>query len=148
MLLHPPAPAAPAPFIYPPGSMQRLARGVRTEVQILKLFPRFSTANFKNRLTASKVTSPRRTWARTRTRTPRGSPLRRSPPSGCPGAASSGRCAWRRAGTPDHRGSRTLAYRGPLTLGRPLRSGCFPPTYTHRGPCRDLRVESGPRSRF
>jgi hypothetical protein len=50
-------------FIDPPGSMQRGARGVGTGVQILKLFPKFSMANFKNRLTTTKAASLRRTEA-------------------------------------------------------------------------------------
>jgi len=58
----PPPPARPglsAPFIDPPGSMQRLARGTRAEVQILKLFPRFSMGKFKNGLTAKDGQSGR-----------------------------------------------------------------------------------------
>jgi len=57
------APCLSAPFIDPPGSMQRLARGVGTGVQILKLLPRITMANFKNRLTAKNSTSRRHTRA-------------------------------------------------------------------------------------
>src|SRR6188768_1243045 len=50
------------PYIYPPGPMQRLARGVRAGVQILKLLSRFSMSKLKNRRTDSKGrrTAPRR----------------------------------------------------------------------------------------
>lgn len=40
------------PFKYPPTTVQRFARVVRAGVRVLKLFPRFSMANFKNRLTS------------------------------------------------------------------------------------------------
>jgi hypothetical protein len=73
-----------APFIYPPGSMQRLARGAGTGVQILKLLPRFTMANFKNRLTAAKLQiSTERGPPKPSRLTYRGSPLCHSLPPGC-----------------------------------------------------------------
>ena len=60
----PPLPALwlPPLYIYPPGPMQRLARGIGAGVQILKLLSRFSMGKFKNRLTDTKgpQTTPRR----------------------------------------------------------------------------------------
>jgi hypothetical protein len=56
-------PSRSALFIDPPGSMQRGARGVGTGVQILKLLPKFSMTNFKNRLTTTKCATRGRTSA-------------------------------------------------------------------------------------
>ena len=48
-----------ASLTYPPGWLQRLARGVGFEVQILKVLPRFTMAKFKNRLTTKNPKSQR-----------------------------------------------------------------------------------------
>ena len=70
--------------------MQRGARGVGTGVQILKHFPQFTIANFKNRLTTKKCATRGRTGA---TANPTHC-LAESHPSaalsGCPRAAFSG----------------------------------------------------------
>ena len=99
-----------ASLTYPPGWLQRLARGVGFEVQILKVLPRFTMAKFKNGLTTKNPKKPK-------TQTPRGhegyqvpvakpgevpSRSRTSPPSRFPGALPGGKPLQPRASLPPH----------------------------------------------
>src|SRR6187402_3112575 len=94
-----------APFIDPPGQMQRPARHIRPRVRVLNFFSRFTMADFKNRLAA-------------KTRTPSIAPPPRRHPQGCRGAQGAAGVLGLRGGTAEPQGPSALPAGGGGLPGR------------------------------